>query len=495
MKNLKYIYFISLTIFLTSCGDNFLEKEPFGLSTFWNTSEDAELGVNAAYEPYLYEEMYGRGIFWLSTASNDFVVNKNKTDVINLTSFLTNSNQAGYCSSYWSDFYKIIRRCNDVITNVPNIDMSDRLKDRILGEANFLMAFNYFQLVQKYGGVPFYDIETPEETNLPRKTLEESYTNIENYLKEAIRLLPDWEYSGDEVGRPHLGSAWGMLAKVYAHEGKWQLSKDASDAVINSQRYSLLSNYGDVFSLDHENSSEHLFSIQCNGNRHSGTITSVVMLPGSVTDGQGWNYFAPTASLANAFEDGDTRKAATLVDINGGILRYDAEDITLSKDLVGGSWTTDYICVKYTTPYKEGYNGWESGLNVPVLRYSDVLLLNAEAIIMLNNGGPSNRDLGVAAAAESFNKVRVRAFGGDQTKAIASPSFNDLVKERRCELAFEEQRHYDLVRWGLAEEIYKAGIDDPRGSRNFDPSKNNVFPLPQVEIDNSNGVLKQNPLY
>lgn len=494
MKRFRIIILLFITLVASSCNEDFLDKSPYGLGTFWNTAEDAELGINAAYEPLYFEESYGRGHFWLSTAGDDFIVNKNKTAVINMTNFTTNVNVAGYAKSYWSDFYKIIRRCNDVLKNVPEIEMNQQRKDRILGEANFLLGFAYFQLIQKYGGVPFYDYEAESNVNEPRLSLEDSYTRVENYLKAAADLFTEWEYAGEEIGRPHKGSALGLLAKVYAFEGKWEASKTASDQVISSQQYELLPNYQDAFSTTSENASEHLFSLRCKPVRHQGTITSIVHLPGSITNGSGWNYFAPTASLAKAFEEGDTRRKATLVDVNGGEFKFDGTTTVLSKDLVG-SWGTDYICVKFAHPYQEKYVGWESGLDIPILRYSDVLLLNAEATIMLNNGGPANRDLGVAEAAESFNKVRVRAFNGDASKAIAEPTFNDLVKERRCELAFEECRHYDLVRWGLAEEIYNAGIDDPRGPRNYKPSIHNVFPLPQGEIDNSNGVLEQNPGY
>lgn len=494
MKQIKIIICVFFAFVASSCSENFLDKTPYGLGSFWNTEEDAELGINAAYEPLYFEESYGRGHFWLSTAGDDFIVNKNKTAVINMTSFTTNVNVAGYSQSYWSDFYKIIRRSNDVLKNVPGIEMNEQLKNRILGEANFLLGFAYFQLIQKYGGVPFYDYEEEDNINKPRLSREESYTRVENYLKVAVDLLSEWQYSGEEVGRPHKGSALGLLAKVYAFQGKWTECKSASDKLINSQQYELLPNYQDVFSIAYEKSSEHLFSLQCKAVRHESTITSIVHLPGSITNGSGWNYFAPTTSLAKAYEEGDMRKDATLVSIDGGEFTFDGSTIELSKDIVG-SWGTDYICVKFAHPYREKYVGWESGLDIPILRYSDVLLLNAEATIMLNNGGPENRDLGVSEAAESFNKVRVRAFNGDEQKAISAPSFNDLVKERRCELAFEECRHYDLVRWGLAEEIYNAGVDDPRGPRSYNPSIHNVFPLPQGELDNSNGVLEQNPGY
>ncbi|MEN7551621.1 RagB/SusD family nutrient uptake outer membrane protein [Rapidithrix thailandica] len=492
MRKIRFVSFLLSLWVLSSCTD-ILDKEPYGLSNFWQTPADAELGINAAYEPLLFEEVYGRGQFWMSAASDDFIVNRDKPTEKLLTSFSTNENTSSYAYSYWKHMYQIIRRANDVLENVPQIGMDAELKDRILGEANFLMGFGYFQLVRRYGGVPFYDYQKPDEINKPRETTEESYRRIEEYLQTAAELLP-WTHSAEAVGRAHKGAALGLLAKVYAYQQKWQESKDASGQVINSGKYTLTERYQDIFTIEHEKASENLFAVQCNPVRHESTITSIVQLPGTITNGSGWKYFAPTFSLAKAFEPGDERRAATLVDIDGGVFRFDGEDITLSENLVG-AWGTAHIAVKYVHPYQEKYVGWESGLDIPVLRYSDVLLLNAEAIIMLNGGGPNAPDLGVAAAATAFNQVRVRAFAGDGSKAITAPSFTDLVHERRCEFAFEEQRHYDLVRWGLAEEVYNAGIDDPRGSRPFDASVHSLFPLPQREIDNSNGMLKQNPGY
>jgi hypothetical protein len=145
-------------------------------------------------------------------------------------------------------------------------------------------------------------------------------------------------------------------------------------------------------------------------------------------------------------------------------------------------------------PYADAYTTWSPGLNIPALRLADVLLLHAEAIMNLNGGGPQNRTTGVPAAAESCNKVRERA-GLDP---IASPTFNDLMYERKMELAFEGgDRHFDLVRWELAEEVYNnipaEGTYKPK--RTFIPERHRLLPFPQREIDNSNGTIAQNPNY
>jgi hypothetical protein len=155
---------------------------------------------------------------------------------------------------------------------------------------------------------------------------------------------------------------------------------------------------------------------------------------------------------------------------------------------------SDVVCIKFMTPYADGYTTWNPGLDVPVLRYADILLINAEAIMQLNGAGPTQRTVGVSAAAGPFNEVRGRA--GLET--ISAPTFNDLMYERRMELAFEGgDRHFDLVRWGLAEEVYNSlsAEGSYKPARTFDADVNNLLPYPQEEIDNSNGTIKQNDGY
>ncbi len=483
---------------LTSCIDDFLDKKPYGTSSFWTTPEEAVYGINSAYQPFYEEEFYGRGQFWLESADDDMTINNSgKTSTINLTTFKSTSNDDGYSQTYWDFCYRIIRRSNDVLRNVPNISMDATLKNRILGEANFMLGYAYFQLARRHGGLPFGDKEDPTDYNKPRETLTETYNRIETYFLESTKLLTEWNANtGEDAGRATLGAAWGMLAKVYAYWGKYDKSKEACEKVINSGKFGLLDEYWKVFSLSYEKSPEHIFYVNNKAARHQSTVTAIICLSKKLTDGGGWKYFTPTKSLYNAFDAEDSRRNSTLAGI-GDTVKLLNDDVVLTKDNIS-DMETGYMCMKYTQPYQTASNyDWETGLDVPILRYSDILLLHAEAIIVLNGGGPdaAKRNVKVAAAAESFNKVRLRAFRQNMSKYIAAPTFMNLVNERRCELAFEEQRHPDLVRWGLAKEVYAAATTatDPRGPRTFDPAKNNYFMLPQKEINISNGILINNP--
>lgn len=491
-----YILFI-LPLLLSACD---LDREPYGISDYWNTEADVMMGLDAAYEPLYFEDGFGRGLWWLDTASDDMTMNRNFTEITSLTNFTADGavNASGNLFDNWQFMYRIIRRCNDVMKYAELVDMTKANKDIALGEANFLCAFSYFYLAKRYGGLPFYDYKTPEEVNKKRETKTETYTRIVGYLNTAIEHFEAqslWKRTGKDLGRPNLGAAYGLLAKVYAHWGKYDKCKEATLKVIGKYTLDTTDNNGfeHLFSPEGEDHEEVLFNLVCNPVRHQGTVSSIILLSFALSDGAGWSQFAPTASLYKAFDEGDLRRRVTLVG-EGDKVKYLGKEVTLTKNMII-DMSDGYMCAKFAKAY-EGLTEWqwESGADIPLLRYSDVLLLNAEAEIFLAGGGPDNPTLGVGAAANSFNEVHLRAFGGDASKRIAAPTFNDLVKERRCELAYEGERHFDLVRWGLAKDIYAAAKDDKtHGPRTFDPVKNAHFPIPQKEIENTDYKLVNNP--
>ncbi|MCL1938582.1 MAG: RagB/SusD family nutrient uptake outer membrane protein [Candidatus Azobacteroides sp.] len=499
MKQYSLLGILLLALSFSACD---LDKEPYGISNFWNTEADVQLAINSAYAPFYDEEGFGRGHWWAGPASDDMVINRNKEDDAALTEFRTTVNASGGQFSNWKLMYKVIRRANDVIKHAASIEMPEENRNLFLGEANFICAYAYFYLAKRYGGLPFYDYNRPEEINKPRETKTETYNRIEAYLKTAIAYYEKqdaWTLENANLGRPNLGAAYGLLAKVYAHWGKYAEAKAAAEKVINSGLYSLdltdNNGYAHLFSPDGEKHKEVLFNLVNKPIRNQGTVTSVVLLSATLSSGTGWYYFAPTKSLYEAFEPGDLRRKATLVGAGDEVHFLGKAQVLTEADIK--DMTTGYMGTKYLAAYNKlsGWN-WESGEDIPLLRYADVLLIHAEAEIFLAGGGANNRTLGVPAAAQSFNEVRVRAFGGDASKAIVAPTFNDLVNERRCELAYEDERHYDLVRWGLAQEVYAAATSatDPRGPRTFDPAKDAHFPIPQREIENTDYLLANNPL-
>lgn len=493
-KLIKYLPFFLIPALLVSCKKDFLDKQPheFTDAVFWQTAAQAESALAGVYTPLQDEEALG-GEEWCSieTFSDNAYMNDNYSDYIAMSEFRALQNNEGDLSrnSYVS-YYKTIKRATDVLTNVPGITMDAAQKKRILGEANFLLAFAYFQEACRYGGLPIYNSKDAAAA-LVRATEDETWAVIENSLKTATTQL-EWEH---EEGRPGLGAAWGMLAKVYAHEKKWSEAKTAAETVISSGKHSLTANYADIFTIQHENDPEILFGLGARLGEYP--ITPVLMLPNNVWGGlhqepvgEGWRLVSATLQLYNSYQNGDLRKKATVAKRGVDVITYNG----FTDVLQAPNNQSPVVCVKYNAPYKDEYTGWAAGLNVPALRYADILLIDAEAIMNLNGGGPANRTTPIGAAATSLNAVRTRA----GLAAIPVPTFNDLMYERRMELAFEGgDRHFDLVRWGLAESIYNAlpaeGTYKP--ARIYIPNRHRLLPYPQGEIDNSNGSIKQNPNY
>lgn len=489
----KYIIFILIIAAFNSCSKNFLDKEPheFTDAVFWRTAEQAESALAGAYTPLQGEEALG-GEEWagMEAFSDIGYMNDNYPDFIAMTEFRANQNTENDLSlNSYVAYYQIIKRTNDILAHVPAINMDENQKKRILGEANFLLAFAYFTEVIRYGGVPLYDPVNPEAA-LVRASEADIWKTIEGSLVTATTQLA-FEH---EEGRPGQGAAWGLLAKVYAYQKKWQEAKDAAEKVISSGKHSLYPVYSDLYTLDHDNTSEQLWVLGARENEYP--ITSIILLPNDVWGGThpeevgaGWRLVSATENFYDSYDPVDKRKKATVAKRNQDVVTYNGSTGMLKAP----NNQSSVVCVKYMQPFATGYHG-APGLSIPVLRFADVLLLHAEAIMNLNGGGPQNPTVGVAAAATSFNLVHQRAGFGP----IAAPTFNNLMYERKMELAFEGgDRHFDLVRWGFAEQVYNnlpaEGTYKPK--RTFIPATHRLLPYPQREIDNSNKSIVQNPGY
>lgn len=487
----KYIISICIASLLISCSKDFLDKKPheFTDAVFWQTAEQAEAGLAGAYTPFQDEEALG-GEEWagMESFSDIGYMNDTYSDFIAMSEFRATQNTENDLSlNSYRSYYKVIKRATDVLVNVPNISMDATQQNRILGEANFLRAFAYFMLTIRYGGLPIYDPENSESA-LVRASQEQIWTLIENNLKDATTQLA-FEH---EKGRPGQGAAWGLLAKVYAYQQKWEDAKDAAEKVINSGKHHIYPVYADLFSREHDNESEHLWVL--GAREGSYPITSILFLPNDVWGGThpeeagaGWRLVSATSHFYDSYLPLDVRKSATVAKRNVDVVTYNGSTDILKAP----NNQSPVVCIKYMQPYANGYTDWGSGLSVPALRYADVLLIHAEAIMNINGGGPQNRTAGIAEAATSFNEVHERA----GFEPIAAPTFNDLMYERKMELAFEGgDRHFDLVRWGLAEEVYNnlPAEGSYKPARHFVPATHNLLPFPQAEIDNSNGSITQN---
>ncbi|SEL26425.1 RagB/SusD family nutrient uptake outer membrane protein [Parapedobacter koreensis] len=494
MKIYLHIFSLLMLAFGSSCSDSFLENEPHELTdaVFWQTAAQAESALAGVYTPLQDEEALG-GEEWcgMEAFSDIGYMNDNYSDFIAMSEFraLQNTENDLSLNSYRS-YFQVIKRANDVLYNVPSIQMDETQKRRILGEANFLLSYAYFTMIQRYGGVPIYDPENSDAATV-RGSAADVWAVIESSLTAATGQLS----MQHEQGRPGLGAAWGLLAKAYAYQGKWSECRAAAEQVINDGFHTLHSSYAELFTIEHETASEHLWSLGARFGSYP--ITPILYLPNDVWGGDhdeqlgaGWRLVSATNAFYDSYQAGDIRRQATVAKRNVDVVTYNGTTDVLRAP----NNQSDVVCIKFMQPYATRYENWNPGLDVPAVRLADVLLLHAEAIINLNGGGPTNRTVGVAEAATSFNKVRTRA----NLTPIDAPTFNDLMYERKMELAFEGgDRHFDLVRWGLAAEVYNntPAEGSYKPARTFNPAMHNLLPYPQNEIDVSNGTILQNPGY
>jgi hypothetical protein len=379
--------------------------------------------------------------------------------------------------------YTGITRVNYIMENKDNIDFPE--KQHILAEARFLRAYYYFELVKFFGDIPLIIDERlgiEEAQQLPRAPKADVYAQIEEDLTFAISILNP---VATQKGRATKGAAQALLGKAYLYQNKYSEAASILDEIRNSGLYSLISNYGDLFSVSNENNSETVFDVQYTG-LEGGGYGCLICLEGNAAPGfqgirqyvgpvygDGNSYNLPTPELYNAFSPIDPRRGHTILDIESFIsAQTDPSSISYA---VGAGGHTGYYNNKYIKRQGEiglPDNDLTSPVNYRVIRYADILLMAAEAHFHLGNN---------SVAQQLVNQVRVRA----GVPGIPVQSLNDIYKERRFELSGEGHRFFDLVRTGQAAQY----IDG------FVSGKHELFPIPQVEIDLAGGNWPQNSGY
>ena len=383
--------------------------------------------------------------------------------------------------------YAGVTRANFLLENQNNIDFEG--KDVIIAEAKFLRAYYYFQLVKYFGDVPLLvdkRIGAEEVTKIDRTSKSEVYNQIESDLNAAAQVL-DW--TRQVKGKVTKGAALSLLGKVYLYQNKFDLAKNTLDLVINEGPYDLIDNFNNLFKVSNEGHKEVVFDIQFSG-AEGGSYDCFICLEGNAAVGyhgiknyngpvygDGNSYNLPTQDLYDVFEDDDIRREATILDLADFISKQPKPD---EIDFFQAAGHTGYYNHKYIKRKGEiglPDNDLTSPLNLIVIRFSDVLLMAAEAHM---RSVTKNESL----AQTYLNRVRDRVKmpelnnGGDQL-------LEDIWAERRLELSMEGQRFFDLVRTG------KAATE----ITGFQTGKHEVFPIPQVEIDLAGGNWTQNNNY
>ncbi|WP_153798270.1 RagB/SusD family nutrient uptake outer membrane protein [Foetidibacter luteolus] len=393
---------------------------------------------------------------------------------------------------YWADHFGFLGDVNKMIQIGDSLQQNDERSVINMGEAKFFRAYVFFDLVRTYGQVPLINFRSysASQSNIPKSTQEQIYTQIDADLTEAEQKLPD-DWGNKYPGRLTKYAAMTLHAKSLLYRQRWADALALCNAVINSGKYGLETDYFYIFSENGENGNESIFEIQATlaaGDGGVGALWNFAGSQGTRGSGEwnlGWGWNAPTEELVNSYETGDPRKNATVLfsgqsdGIYGKTLpAYNANDFPQPY------WNKKI----YTNPTMREATGDQSGgwVNHRILRYADVLLMAAEA---------SNELGDVATAVKWINVIRDRARksnGGnssvlpDVTAGSQADMRAIIQKERHVELAMEGERFFDLVRWGIADSVLK--------SRGY-VHKNRYYPLPQGQVDASSGVLIQNPDY
>lgn len=468
MKKFTYI-FITLTALGigSGCKKSYLELNPttsLVAGTFYQTSAQFTQAINGAYAPL--QGLY-KGAFWAmgemrsdNTSYEYDPYDRSGTDKEEIDEFREINNN-DIVESFFDAGYVGIGRCNVILGRLPAAKLAAADADPIAGQASFLRAFNYFNLVRMFGSIPLVLTEAQTVADAYKEATKSSVDNIYTQIiadaTVAIAKLPVSYASATDKGRVTKGAAEALLAEVYMTQKKFDLAVPLLRAIIASNAYSLNTNYADNFDISKKNGPESLFEIQYQeGPNGLGSDFIDTFVPWDLYDdsgtgfeiengaSNGWNI--PTADMINAYETGDKRKDASLVDF--------------TSDEFG-----NYL--PYIKKYQSfGAVQFVTANDFPVYRYSDVYLMLAESL--------NEQAFGSSDAFRYLNLVRERAGLKDKsstsTKASLKVASQDdfrtaIAHERQVELAFENHRWFDLLRTGKAVSVMTAHAASERASK------------------------------
>ncbi|MFA6875837.1 MAG: RagB/SusD family nutrient uptake outer membrane protein [Parabacteroides sp.] len=531
-RYLLSIYILLIGTLLTSCSD-FLDVTPEGTpsqNTFFRTDKDATDAIDALYWIMGQETTFGRNLFYEQAGGGDDFIWGRSRGFNTLANFHFTGDESPLREN-WEIFNQYIARANWIISSLLKKGTGNlsAIETRSLGEAYFMRGWCHFILAYRYGradqGIPFtryedygdgYDYSIPEQQTSVMKNYEMVVSDLDN----AIKCLPYFsEYAESNWGRAHKAAAIALKVKVLAYwaqydNSKWALIPELVNTLETDCGRGLLPHFADVFKIENNWSKEYIWSVTSKGSSEAGSE-----FPGVVLENKGWGkyngwgYMKPTLGLYEEFKDGDERRAVTLLEYGQKFTFLGEERSYYSAS----DFESGFMLNKYMEPFSYGSNGdlttnphiSQNGddpttdLNLPLIRFAEMVLFKAEALIQLGRG---------AEAATELNRLTSRA-GLGNVYTIAT--MNDLMHERRCELAGEfTDRFADLKRWKQYDKLnapkYGRHYADrtnpnstwtkvqiwPLGSetRAFEPDYDMVFPYPTQEVAKAGGKLKQNPI-
>lgn len=541
MKKILMNICLAVSVLSFSGCSDFLDRESYGRDTSWKTDEDVMKAVYALYyfvSPNWSEQICGRGHMWFECASDNILIVRDRPAVDEIREFRMSPSNDQDVQEVWGVMYQNVAKANNIIKLVPDLGITPSVKKLALGSAYFFRGFSMLWMVPYYGddtngGIPIILDTTPMDAmDSPRPDhVLKNYDQIIQDFRDAAEELPYFsELSADQYGLPHKAAAWAFAARAALYAAQYDQSYydiviemcDKVMSLTGADKRSLYidpsdksKSFANLWRKEQNHSSEYIFSLEgdvTNGARYHG-VTFVNAGWGLYNT---WGYYTPSKELWDAFEEGDQRREATIL-YPGNHVRFMGRDITFGGYCTDGSitsYTTSHVSAglinqKFISPWETGSYSevsnqrdklWNT-LNCCLMRYADVMLMKAEALIWTKGEGD-------AEAKNLLDDIRERAGLPRDSRATKA----QLQNERRCELAFEFQpsRHIDVVRWGLAEEYYSKPLHsvvskmvDGRieteevevyPGRTFNPTYNKVFPIPQTAF-NGTVNLTQNKGY
>jgi starch-binding outer membrane protein, SusD/RagB family len=519
-----YIIIVACTLITSSCSDSLLDitnPNTFTASDFWKTEDDIDKGVVAVYNMFYKQGTWTRNIYTqMNGMADDGVSYAGWTELQEWAKFIyTDYNFSEVNTKIWNEHYKAIFRANQVLDNIDNVTFADTSKKNDLkGQVKFLRAFYYFYLEILYEDIPLI-LKTSSAADRPeQKTSTEIWAQIELDLKDAIESLPETREAAN-YGRPTKGAAYALLGKAYMQQHKWAEAKTCFEWLVDGngkKYYDLVADYEDNFKNSTENNKESVYEIQFSeinntgfdvdfdANSNLGTQIAINESP----KGLGWNNIQANRWLIDYF------KREKTVDGKNDIrlfysLWYDeaGKDFPTRSDtlIYGRKWTKDptwgrqVFIKKYTSKLSgtkiEFY--WHD-INFRIFRYSDILLLYAEALNELG-ATPSSK------AIECVDRVRQRVnlptlqnsqYYDGKLITTNKDAFREHLKiERALELNLECVRWIDLKRWGIDNQSVIEDLKTRDADFNhYVVGKSYRLPIPQIDVDN-NPNLHQNTPY
>lgn len=467
---------------LTGCTQDLDITNPNAPSTgsFWKTQTDALNGINATYNGLIHNGTYGRWLSFAFDIRSDIGYSTSPwPELAEFNRFVMGNYDFEPSREIWQHHYQAIFRANQVADLVPAIEMDAALRDRIVGEAKFIRALLYFNLVNLYGGNIPLIASVPAPEDRPASATEAAvYAQIERDLTEAAPVLPT-SYTGADIGRATRGAALALLGKAQLQQRNWAGAAATLAQVVAMPQYNLVPNYADNFTEAGENNQESVFEVQF-GDENTLSFgvrgQNIIKMIGPC--GPGFCDGLPTQWYFDQFFPNPANRAIYDPRLNATVF-WNRPDAVGGGDVYGQTFQQRYgvtsnrlFWKKWGEYYVPGDQNWDNPINYRVIRFADVLLMYAEA---LNESGQT------AAAYAHVNRVRARAGVGALAAGLTQAGMRAaILRERLLELGLEHARWLDLKRHNL---LSPALVANDSEFSFFVPNKSEFLPIPQSEVD------------